>query len=601
MSSAIGAQRRPAASLPTPTTRSLLLVDCGSTFTRVSVLGLVDGRYRLLARSQVPTTYAPPHADITQGILAGIAELERTCARPLLRDGRVLTPEQEGGEGVDAVAVTVSAGGPLRLLTAGPGREALASLVHRAVGGLFVAVEAPSVEGAPVNGDGSSQAWEQQLSRLRALRPHGVLVVGPSLESQRGRPDIEETGHAVAAWIDALRVQESGASGQLEIPVIFSGMPQDASRLRGALSGHANAQVLEPLTPTSLAPLSQAVAALYESVVLRAIPGYDSVRALSTVPPSAVTTSLAGVVRYLGQHYQMNVVGVDVGASSTTVVGATAQGAVLPAVQPMAGVGAGLGSVLRASGAAGVLRWLSESVDESELREYALARMLRPRLLPASARELEMEHAFAREAILQALRAPGSSLAGLNPMDVVLGTGGVLAHAPLPAQAAMILLDALQPRGITSLVLDVAQLAGMLGGLASIDPAAAGEVTEGDTVLVQLGSAVSTFGSVPQGQPALRVTLEFGDGRREVTDVMQGSITRLPVDPGERALLALYPAPTVDVGLGPGQHARASDPLEGGLLGLIVDARGRPLVLPQQEDERVASVREWRQALGIGS
>lgn len=565
------------------------------------MLGIVDGRYRLLARSQVPTTYAPPHADVTRGILAGIADLERICARALLRDGRVLTPEQEGGEGVDAVAVTISAGGPLRLLTAGPGREALAALVHRAVGGLFVSLESLPVEGAPSIGEGASLEWERQLARLRALRPHGVLVVGPSLESQRGNPDVEETGRMVAAWIDALRIQEPGMAGQPEIPVIFAGMPHDATRLRAALSGHANAQVLEPLTPTSLAPLGQAAAALYENAVLRAIPGYEGVRAISTVPPSAVTTSLAGVVRYLGQHYQMNVVGVDVGSSSTTVVGATAQGAILPAVQPMAGVGVGLGGILRAAGAASVLRWLSESVEESELREYVLTRMLRPRLLPASAREFEMEHAFTREAILQALRTPGSSLAGMNPMDVVLGTGGVLAHAPLPAQAAMILLDALQPRGITSLVLDVAQLAGMLGGLAGVDPAAAGEVTEGDTVLVQLGSAVSTFGSVAQGQPALRVTLEFGDGRREVTDVMQGTIIRLPVAPGERAHLALYPAPTVDVGLGPGQHARASDPLEGGLLGLIVDARGRPLVLPRQEEERLAKIREWRQSLGIGS
>jgi hypothetical protein len=64
-------------------------------------------------------------------------------------------------------------------------------------------------------------------------------------------------------------------------------------------------------------------------------------------------------------------------------------------------------------------------------------------------------------------------------------------------------------------------------------------------------------------------------------------------------MLSLFPAPTIDVGLGPGQHARASDPVEGGLLGLIVDARGRPLMLSPIDEERRERLRQWRQAMGI--
>jgi hypothetical protein len=55
----------------------------------------------------------------------------------------------------------------------------------------------------------------------------------------------------------------------------------------------------------------------------------------------------------------------------------------------------------------------------------------------------------------------------------------------------------------------------------------------------------------------------------------------------------------VDIGLGPGQQARASDALEGGLVGLVIDARGRPLSLPAELEKRQAKLREWHQALGI--
>jgi hypothetical protein len=596
--SAIGTQQRTTGSGSPPTTRSLLVVDCGSVFTKVALLGMVDGRYRMLARSQVPTTIVPPHADVMRGILAGVAEVEHGSARAIVRDGSIITPERDNGDGVDGVAVTVSAGGPVHLLMAGPGRDALAALVHRAAGGLFVSLDPLPLDVAPPSFGGARGDWERQVAVARAQHPHGVLVVGPSVEGQRGRPDLDETGRIVAAWIDALRTQPSDVPYG-EIAVLFAGSPPDAARLRASLGGHATTVEVGSLAPTTLAPLSQAIAGLYESSVLRGIPGYEGLRALSRVPLSGTVSSLAGIARYLSQHYQLNVVGVDVGANSTMLVGATAQGGFMPASHPGAGVGPGAGAVLRAVGAANVLRWLPETLDEAELREYVLGRMLRRGMLPSSNRELEIEYALAREAIQLALRAPGSTLAGMHPVDVLLGSGGTLAHAPSPVRAAMVLLDAVQPRGITSLALDVAQLGGMLGGLAAIDPTAAGQIAEGDTVRVQLASVVSTFGSVPEGQPAVRVILEHGDGQRQTLDVAHGALARLPLHPGERALLSLVPAPTVDVGLGAGQQARASEPLDGSLLGLIVDARGRPLVLPRTEEARVARIREWRQALGI--
>jgi hypothetical protein len=245
------------------------------------------------------------------------------------------------------------------------------------------------------------------------------------------------------------------------------------------------------------------------------------------------------------------------------------------------------------------MQWLSFMSSEDEVREYILMRMLRPRALPANSRELEFEHALAREAIQMASRAPGSRLGGLHPLDVVLGTGGVLSNAPHPAMAALILMDALQPRGITSLVLDTAHLANMLGSAASLDAIATAEVAERDSVLLQLGTLISTVGVPEAGQAVVQVTLEYADGRKHSQEIQPGTLTQLPLLPGEQAILGLYPAPSVDVGLGPGQQARASEPVEGGTLGLILDARGRPLMVPADPVERVTRVHQWHQAIGL--
>lgn len=583
-------------------TRSILVVDCGSTFTKVALLAQVEDRFRLLASVQEPSTIAPPANDVMIGLREALARIEQVTGRSLLREGELLTPQTADGDGVDAVALSTSAGGPLRVLATGPGRDALAGLLQRSIGGFFVHLDALPL--LPVQGTAGPDA-QQLVASIRALQPHAIVVIGSSFAQGAAAASIEESARSVASWVEVL-ARAGGEDRPREadrLPVIVSGSSTDTAAVRSALEarglGSTSLTAVEILSPSTLGPLNRAVGALYEVSVLHSIPGFTSLRALSKAPAAATITATAGLARYLAQHFQTNVVGVDVGASATKLVGATAQGEFLPAVHPAAGVGLGAGSILRATGMANVLRWLDFPASEDELREYVFYRMLRPRALPANERELAFEHALAREAIALALRAPGSRLAGLHPMSIILGAGGVLANAPTPGLAAMTLLDALQPRGISSLVLDTAHIATALGSVAGLDTRAAAEVAESDAVILQLGTVVSAVGSPQEGQPAVQAVLEFADGRRHTEQVSAGTIARLPLAPGEQAMFGLTPAPTVDIGLGPGQQARASEPVEGGALGLVVDARGRPFVLPTDPDERMRRISEWRRALMV--
>ncbi len=575
--------------------RSLLLIDCGSAFTKVALVGLVENRYRVLASVSVPTTLAAPQADIMLGVRNAISEIERITGRIVMRAGQPILPENEDGAGVDTAILVSSAGGPLRLMALGPGRESLAMLLQRALSGLFIQLETEQLPppDAPLN-EGDLQ---RLAAHLRGVQPHAALIIGPPMQLPGNA--IAATAQSVAQAIDMLQPLSMDVSYPRPpgFPVIFTGAQADAQIVTATLQGRTDVQSVDALSPSTLAPLTRAVSALYESCVLREAPGFAALRRMVAAPPIATVSSLGGVARFLAHHYQMNVVAVDVGASSTELAGATAKGEYLPAVHPMAGVGAGGGQLARAVGVENILRWISAPVDEDDLREYILTHILRQRLLPATPLALEIQYALAREAIRLAMHAPGTRMAGLHPMDIVLGTGGVLAHVAHPADAALILLDGLQPRGITSLVLDSAQIAGMLGNLAMVSPDIAADLSSNDAVPLLLGSAISTEGDTPEGELALRVVLEFLDGRQEVAEVASGTLARLPVAPGERALLSLYPAPNVDIGLGPGQHARSSEPVEGGVLGLIVDARGRPLRLSSEPEIRVQQLNSWRKAL----
>ena len=107
-------------------------------------------------------------------------------------------------------------------------------------------------------------------------------------------------------------------------------------------------------------------------------------------------------------------------------------------------------------------------------------------------------------------------------------------------------------------------------------------------------------GSNAVGPTAVTVTVERQKGETETVEVASGSIAVIPLRPDQRAALTVKPAPGFSVGGGqPGKTLKTQpgQEVKGGLIGLIVDARGRPLDLPSDPDVRRAAIRRWWAAL----
>jgi hypothetical protein len=586
-----------------------------------------------MARGEAPTTAAAPHQDITKGIVQAINEIEFITGRHFVADGRLISPEQSSGDGADLFISTMSAGGPIRLLVIGAVDSAIEDLAAQAVSGLYAetfALPSPSylvaTRSAPLSVGAGAMAsstpgiqgqwtpdridleWERQLVRIRELQPHAALIVGLA-DGPAGPTPLQEAcqlvNNAVQELNKSLNGSASATSGSQDtsivpLPVLYAGAPQYVEAVRRMLNGYAEVTRVETLvSQEQLGPTSMAATALYEREVIRRIPGYDHMLSWSSSVPVATASSLSSLVRFLAQHYAMNVTAVDAGGTTTTVMMAGERGEFLPLVSAGLGVGPGLGAVLEKAGLQRIARWLPFRITEDELRQYVLNRMLHPQVIPTSLRDLQIGQAFAREAIILTVEATKQYQFNQFDADLILATGGVLAHTPKFGQAALMLLDALQPRGVTSMVLDRTMLISQLGAVATIAPIAAVQVNENDAVMHRLGTCVIPYGDLPQGRVAIRVGIEYSNGRQVTAEVMSGSIEIIPLRINEQALLTLYPASTVDVGLGPGERARAAEEIDGGLVGLVIDARGRPLVFPTDETERHARIVQWMQVFGV--
>jgi hypothetical protein len=172
-----------------------------------------------------------------------------------------------------------------------------------------------------------------------------------------------------------------------------------------------------------------------------------------------------------------------------------------------------------------------------------------------------------------------------------------LAGTPKPGYAALILLDALQPVGITTLVLDPYGLAPALGAAAGRLPMATVQLMEAG-VLVALGTVVAPSGRAKPGRKVLTYELEpEGGGVGSRGEVLHGQLLALPLASGEYGRLRLDPGRGFDLGLG-GSGRGGTLRVAGGAAGVIIDARGRPLGLPGDPEARREMSLKWLWQIG---
>jgi hypothetical protein len=267
-----------------------------------------------------------------------------------------------------------------------------------------------------------------------------------------------------------------------------------------------------------------------------------------------------------------------------------------------------------------VLRWVPFAIDERELRNAIKNKMVRPTTIPSQLRGLKVEQALAREALRLSLvqhkefatelkgrqqrrdisqafaqTASGRSRVDLMALDLLVGSGGVLSHAPRRVQAALMLIDSFEPCGVTKLAVDSIFMMPQLGVLATVHKEAAMAVFDRDC-LVPLGTCVAPVGTTKGGAPLCTIRLQLPAGPRELS-LKRGDLALVPLPSGQKVQAQIEPARGVDVGAGPGS-ARSVE-LEGGEVGLIFDGRGRPLELPAEPAARVAALEAWNAALNL--
>lgn len=575
---------------------TVLVTDCGSTTTKALLFEKTSEGWRKTQRGEAPTTVEEPVADVTVGAENAFREIQEISGRQILASDSGKNPflltDTDTQQGIDLYLSTSSAGGGLQMMVAGVVRFMTAESAERA------ALGAGAIVLDVVCADDGREDHER-IERIRHIRPDIVLITGGvDGGAQVHVLEIAETLRAAAP--------RPRFGNTLTLPVIYAGNKDAALEVEEILGDMAQVKIVDNVRPSleheNLGPAREAIHDFFLTHVMSHSPGYDKLLTWTPVPVMPTPAAVGDIIKTHAEHTGKQILCADIGGATTDVFSVFRNRSDEPVfnrtVSANYGMSYSIANVMIESGASNIGRWLPFALEENEVRDRLRNKMIRPTSIPQTLDDLWLEQAVCREALFLSLGHHRSLAVGLSgtqqqrgiadifsqesnryqlvdmkTLDMVIGSGGVLSHAPDRLSAALMMLDGFRLEGVTEIAVDSIFMMPHLGVFASVHPEAASEIFLHDCLVHICHSIVPQYPRKTKPDTPLAEVLFEG---KKVGVVKSGTLIHCNWEATSSGELTVTPvAGSIDVGSGAGKVVRKE--IITGSHGFIFDGRNRPL------------------------
>ncbi|MEF3694117.1 MAG: glutamate mutase L [Candidatus Cloacimonadota bacterium] len=467
----------------------IVVSDLGSTNTKTVVLEHLEEGFKLLGISKADTTVEAPQNDVSLGLLDSIRELESKLKLNLIEASSSALRSADDVE----FYCTSSAGGGLQILVIGLTLFDSASSAKRAAYGAGgVLLDTFTID--------DKRSSIEQMLEMKKLHPDMILITG-------GTDGGAVTGILRLTEILRIANPDPKYAGADLIPALYAGNADAAELIKGMIKDSFALSILPNLRPSlleeNLKPTRDMIQKVFLENVMEKAPGYQKVKklALSRILPTpmAVLESL----ELISTLHQENILAFDIGGATTDVF-SFIHGNPQRTVSANLGMSYSALNVLSDAGMDKLKLMIPDTIDEKELRNYLGNKSLYPTQSHSDSRALIIEHALAKVALAQALEQHqqmhfNTGKIGFldklkagerdkyvdkfeyvsqeqtytfshSDIGILVGIGGIFTAVQNKLQAALILIDATKPKGITTLFRDAQFLSPHMGVLRASYP-----------------------------------------------------------------------------------------------------------------------------------
>ena len=497
---------------------------------------------------------------------------------------------------------TSSAGGGLQMMVGGVVKNMTGESAERAALGAGAIV-------MDILASNDGRLYHEKVKRIRELRPDMLLLSG-------GVDGGTITHVMQLAEIIKTSNPKPRLGSNYKLPVIYAGNIKAQDEIKQALDSICDLIMVENIRPTlekeNLQPSRDKIHDLFMEHVMAQAPGYDKLLKWTHVPIMPTPGAVGKIIKTIANNDNISVVGVDIGGATTDVF-SVFDGEFNRTVSANLGMSYSICNVLAESGIENIKRWVSFNIDEFNLTNRIANKMIRPTTIPQTLEELKIEHALAREALRLSFeqhknfavslkgvkkertisdtfdqQSSGETLVDMMKLDLIVGSGGVLSHAPKRMQSMRMLIDSFLPEGITQIAVDSIFMMPQLGVLSTVHEQAAIEVFHRDCLII-LGSCIAPKVKNIKDKQLLFKYEIFNKNKDIKGELFESDFIYLKLNL-EEYKIKIFPSKNVDVGNGYG--VELDSVVKGGEVGIILDGRGRPLVF-KNNDDRKKQIENW--------
>jgi len=578
------------------TITSLLALDISPEMVRACLIERHEGIYRLVGVSRVPTSITGQGSINRKCLVQALHELTNVSGHDLLADnGDVLTPAADLIHGVDRICLSWSLPAPIKVVLIGlmPAESVKASahLVEELP--LEIIDEISVVDG---------RSDEDRMDVILSKRPDLIILTG----GVEGGAD-----NVVRSFVDLVARSISVLPQDLRPMAVYAGNSRVAEYVKSKL---------EPLTLIFTAPNIQPSLSVMDIQPAREVLSdvcnrlwvkrFGLQTGMHPLVLNQIRPSIRAIEDYLailglsenciqgGIAIQLNNLATSLSVSQDGRSTSYQQVSACVRIDP--------GRLVDQFKSSDVATWSFETVDPTRLAEYLATEALYAGRLPTTSLDVAIEEGLTRlvgmrtwHTLTEKHDFPKQLVSRkyCAETDIILITGERQTHQRQHVLSLLQMLDILQPVGLSDVFIDQDGIAASLGTAAHLDASIPLHCILGQAV-PRLSTLIAPIHKARDGTRLLSLVVVEQGGRETNHEILAGGLSSIPLRPGTKAEVKINLHGNASMGAR--FNPRNGVTVNGSLLGIIIDARGRPLV-PRKDP---SSQQEWlinikQQALGL--
>jgi hypothetical protein len=569
-------------------TSSVLGIKIDTHTTKLFLFDIVNGKYHLLATSESDSTHKEPYNDLREGLFKAIDQLQRITGRFLLdNEMNLIIPSQTDGNGVDQIAISFGFLDSVSIITAG----LLDSVSIESLSKITQSTHFNHVDQISLN---DSRKMDEILTSVINNNPDMILISGGT---ENG------ANKSVLRMVEIILFCIKHLPKEKFPELIYAGNSSISNKVQEMVSNLTNLTISENIRPAieneNLRPALNSLNEINNQILQKKIPGFEFITSVARSTPVPYSQSIGTMTNFLSKlssEKNSNILVIDLN-QETIIIAGTNQGNLKLNVEknffhndP--------DKYLAETNIKNIVKWLYKEIDFEEVNNYLWAKSIRPDTIPvddkALAIELSMLNALVRRSFQNFQRESGFSQENFNQIVI---NGDYFSKYENPSELTLILLDTIQPKGITNLFLDQHGILPILGSIAVDNPLLPIQILEGQAITL-LAKVFYVQSKAKYDTPILKIKIEYKDGTFLEEQIIKESITKLPVTPGQFVKIFFEPMGNIHLSQF-GKNIEKGLIVQGGLCGVIFDTRTRPIQLPKKSSERIELIKKWRKNMDL--